>query len=240
MKTIGIDAAVEWDKGKAFFFKGMNYIRYDIKADHQDYDYPQPINRSNWDEVYLFAKGDYPDPWNIDAIVNWGNGKAYFFKGNTYCRYDIKKDKVDYGYSRRLIKGNWPGLEKFDYKIDAAVNFGKGKAFFFKGNQYIRYDIKKDRADEDYPQNITDSNWEGLEDFAKEGIDAVFTNGKGKAFFFKGNKYIRYDIDKDRADEDYPQEIEDGNWPWIRVWVNNPGDYGPWANENPKEEGTSR
>lgn len=96
----------------------------------------------------------------IDAAVNWGNGKAYFFKGNQYVRYDIGSDKADPGYPKPINSNNWPGLP-WD-QIDAVVNWGNGKAYFFKGKQYIRYDIKADKADPGYPQPIDSSTWPGL------------------------------------------------------------------------------
>ena len=39
-------------------------------------------------------------PWSedVDSAVNWGNGKAYFFKGSQYVRFDIASDRVDPGY----------------------------------------------------------------------------------------------------------------------------------------------
>src|SRR5439155_14354435 len=52
-----------------------------------------------------------PDAWadGIDTAVNWGNGKAYIFKGHEYVRYDIAGDRVD-GGAPRPIASNWPGL----------------------------------------------------------------------------------------------------------------------------------
>src|SRR5689334_16052762 len=66
----------------------------------------------------------------IDCAVDFGNGKAYFFRGAEYIRYDIASDRADPGFPKP-IAGNWPGL--WDRDIDAAYNAGAGKAYFFKG-----------------------------------------------------------------------------------------------------------
>jgi hypothetical protein len=147
-----IDAVVEWDNGKVYFFKGGQYSRYDVKADRVDPGYPKPINNENWPGM----------PWigGIDAAVNWYNGKAYFFKGGQYIRYDVKADRVDPGYPRP-INGNWPGISWTD-GLDAAVNWKNGKAYFFKGESYIRFDINADRTDHGYPKPINNETWPGL------------------------------------------------------------------------------
>ena len=58
----------------------------------------------------------------------------------------------DEGYPQSISSG-WPGV--FENDLDAAVVWPNGKAYFFKGDQYIRYDIAADRADEGYPQSIS-------------------------------------------------------------------------------------
>lgn len=87
-------------------------------------------------------------------------------------------------------------------KIVALV-WNESKAYFFRGNKYVRYDIAADRADEGYPQSIS-SGWAGV---FESDLDAAVVWPNGKAYFFKGDEYTRYDIAADRGDEGYPQSI---------------------------------
>ena len=152
----------------------------------------------------------------IDAALYWPGNKVYFFTGSMYYRYDLSLDKVDTGYPKP-IKGNWFGLEPFENHIDAAFAKPDGsKAYFFSGSKYIRYDIKKDKADDGYPLPIM-GNWLGLEPFSS-GIDAVFMLPQSNtAYFFKGNLYIRYDIAADRAYDGYPRQIT-GDWKGLEAF----------------------
>jgi hypothetical protein len=52
----GIDEAVVWNNGKAYFFKDSQYVRYDIAADRVDPGYPQPI-AGNWPGVWADGVG---------------------------------------------------------------------------------------------------------------------------------------------------------------------------------------
>ncbi|MEM7128022.1 MAG: LamG-like jellyroll fold domain-containing protein [Chloroflexota bacterium] len=141
------------------------------------------------------------------AAINWGNDKAYFFKGNQYIRYDIPTDQVDPGYPNTITNSSWPGLEIWSEGINASINWGNGKAYFFKGSEYVRYDIAADRVDPGYPRPIDRSSWSGLEIWSN-GIDAAINWGNGKAYFFKGNQYIEYDIATETVDHEYPKMID--------------------------------
>jgi len=196
-----------WPNGKAYFFKGKQYLRYDAKADKTDAGYPKPI-AGNWPGFPAgFTTG-------VGAYVLWGGGKAYFFKGKNYLRYDIVADKVDPGYPRP-IAGNWPGM--WADNIDAAVCWpGNGKAYFFKGSQYLRYDIAADKTDAGYPRPIA-GNWPGFPPTFAAGVQAAVVWNNGKAYFFKGSQYLRYDIATDKVDPGYPKPIA-GGWPGF--WPN--------------------
>jgi Hemopexin len=187
---LSVTAGLMWDSGKAYFFEGDRYVRYDPIADRADSGYPLPI------------AGNWPGLWGngITASINWGNGKAYFFRGSEYMRYDIAADRVDPGYPLP-IAGNWSGL--WGDGITAAVNWGNGKAYFFRGNEYMRYDIAADRVDPGYPLPIA-GNWPGL---WGDGITAAVNWGNGKVYFFRSGDYIRYDIATDKADSGYPLPI---------------------------------
>jgi hypothetical protein len=199
--TASSKATSIWPNGKAYFFKGPQYLRYDPVADKTDAGYPKPI-AGNWPGVPAsFASG-------IDAAIAWNNGKAYLFKGANYLRYDIAGDKVDAGYPKS-IASNWSGLA--GAKIDAVMRWPNGKAYFFSGSKYFRYDIAKDKVDPGYPKAIA-GNWAGLPAEFTAGINAATTWNNGKTYFFKNDKYVRYDIAADKADAGYPKPIA-GNWP---------------------------
>ena len=91
----------------------------------------------------------------------WPNGKLYFFRGPQYMRYDFADNLVDAGYPLS-IAGLWHGLEPCSDGIDAVFVTPNGqKAYFFRGDYYIRYDVALDRADPGYPLKIEDY-WHGL------------------------------------------------------------------------------
>lgn len=205
----------------AHFTCGSKYIQYDVKNDRAAKGFPRQATDS--------IPG-LPADAQIDASVNWGNGKVYLFYGDSYVRFDKAANKVDKGYPKKVggkdanNRPLWPGLpENFKTGIDAVVNWGNGKVYFFKGGEYVRYDIKNDRVDDGYPKPINGFNeegrrlWPGMPPEFAKGIDAVVNWGNGKAYFFKGNNYVCYDIKNDRVEAAYEKgDIPiKGNWPGL-------------------------
>lgn len=206
---------------RCYFFKESQYVRYDWNTETTDSGYPQPL--SAWNFPPYFTKG-------IDAALNGSGaytGKAYFFKGSQYVRYDWMNDAPDPGYPQSLSTWGFDGA--FATGIDCALEGHgpySGKAYFFKGSQYIRYDWVADKLDDGYPQPL--GEWNLPEDFA-HGIDAAI-NGVGqyvgKAYLFRGNRYLRYDWSTDSVDPGYPQEIS-GGWSGLIEALGSTSNPGP-------------
>jgi Hemopexin len=187
-----VKSPLAWPNGKVYMFQGADYIRYDFRTGALD-QAALPIAPTNWPML----RGTAPD-----AAFHLGFGKVYFFYGDEYVRFDIGLNTVEPEYlppnPPTKIAGRWPGLPN-DWattKIDAAVNWGNGKVYFFRGSEYLRYDITFDRADSEYPKSIAGS-WNGVWD---ADLDGVLYQGGTKAYFFKGNDYRRYDLDSDRIE----------------------------------------
>lgn len=176
---------------KLYLFKGGQYVRYDWDADTVDPGYPG--SAASW---------RLPDPFSsgVDTVFNGLGayktpayfGKTYFFRGSEYVRYDWDTDTIDLG--PRSITA-WGLTGDFATGIDAALN-GEGpyfgKLYFFKGDQYVRYDWATDKIDQG-PRSIA-WGWELPAPFSS-GIDAA-VSGDGrffnnKLYFFKGDQYIR-------------------------------------------------
>jgi hypothetical protein len=125
-----IDAVLNWDNATAYFFNGNQYIKYNMDPNNEGAEsgYPKPI-AGNWTGLDPFASG-------IDAAVNWGNGKAYFFKGSQYIRFDIASDQTD--QEVRPIAGNWPGLVTDTGSPQNTTNIKKVKIWI---NAFIPRDV---------------------------------------------------------------------------------------------------
>jgi len=165
----GIDTAVSLGNGKLYFFKGGSYLRIDERR--LAVDAGAADIGGAWGGFAEAGFGAF-----LDSAVNWGNGKVYVFRGDSYLRYDIAADRVDDGYPLP-VSGNWPGFAEtgFTDGIEGGFVTGGGKAYFFRRGRYVRYDVAADRVDDGYPLPVA-GNWPGLAEagFA-DSVDAVWT-----------------------------------------------------------------
>jgi len=96
------------------------------------------------------------DNTRVRASILHPNGKAYFFKGNKYKRFDFATKKVD--RTARIDIDGWHGLWREG--IDASILHPNGKAYFFKGNEYKRFDFATGKVDRTAKIGI--NGWHGL------------------------------------------------------------------------------
>jgi hypothetical protein len=199
-----------------YFFQGKNYWRYDLKKDYGEVNYPKPM--SEWRLPSDFELG-------IDGCLPGAAkfaGRAYFFRGGRYVSYDWKTGQV----SEIKPLTDWCRGRSFPFPsgIDAALSGAGsyvGKAYFFKGAKYARYDWRSDEFDL-LDQDI--SRW-GLGAQFASGLSACVSLVEGRlkptpiAYFFKGSEYVKYDWAADRAVDGYPISISAG-WPTgCAVWA---------------------
>ncbi|MFF9040523.1 hemopexin repeat-containing protein [Streptomyces sp. NPDC014892] len=150
----------------------------------------------------------------IDAIVRSqaDGAKCWILKDSQYTRYDLAEDTGDWS-APKPIDGNWKGLPAhFTRGIDAAVTRRDKPtvAYLFKDDQYVRYDLQADRADDGYPKSI-EGNWRGLPAHFTRGIDAVVSHHTDPVvlWIFKDDQYVRYNISDDELLAG-PKRIADG------------------------------
>ncbi|MCT8344483.1 hemopexin repeat-containing protein [Photorhabdus kleinii] len=121
---------------------------------------------------------------------------------NTYLFLDAENIKyhddaqINKGDTPQPISKNWPSLPvEFQRHIDDVINLN-GYLYFFKGSQYLKFDIAKAQVSEG-PKPIVDG-WPGLKGTEFEnGIDAAtewVDTKQDIVYFFKGSHYISYKI----------------------------------------------
>ena len=115
-----------------------------------------------------------------------------------FCRYYVYYDK-------RLERGPRPireyGLPDELSNMDAVFIWGgNGVTYFFKGDQYWRYDDRVNKISIGYPRKIYRA-WKGV----PSNLGAAMKWRNGRTYFFKDRKYYRLDDMKIQVDAGYPK-----------------------------------
>ncbi|BDT87373.1 hemopexin repeat-containing protein [Nocardia cyriacigeorgica] len=190
-----------------YFLRSSEYVRYDRGNDAVDHGYPL-ATAPNWPGLT-----DVGFDTGIDTALNLGAGNLYFFKGAEYVRYRVANEEgVDFG--PELISLHWPGLADrgFADNLDAAILYGNGYAYFFKGSHYVRYKVGQNEGADAGPIPIG-AEWHGMDEAGFGGdLDAAITWGNGSTYFFKGDSYVRYDHADNAVASGYPLLIAN-HWP---------------------------
>ena len=137
------------------------------------------------------------------------NGKIYFFDGSSYYSFDIGSERMDPGCPRPIC-GNWPGLEDIAGRIQGAVAWPNGLAYFFSGDSFYTFDIAQNQTRPPGPLPVS-LNWKGVLGGPQgdHSVDAAVIwdpqpNGL-KAYLFQFDRYYRFDVASRTIDpEGYP------------------------------------
>ncbi|NP_001171780.1 matrix metallopeptidase 19-like precursor [Saccoglossus kowalevskii] len=98
-------------------------------------------------------------PRDPDAAFVWsGEGKIYFFKGSRYYTWNEITGNVNRGNVQKIRK-HWKGIP---LNVDGAFQWKNRKTYFFKDDDYWRYDDLEMRASGGYPKS-TKLWWVGCE-----------------------------------------------------------------------------
>lgn len=193
------------DTRHAYCFIGDKYARYDIQHGTLDEGFPR-ATKDGWKGVF---PGQLSAVSGIDAVYFSKHGKAFFFSGNGYVRFDLKHDQVDPGYPKYL-KTHWHGVWAAD--LTAILPGEDDKILFVKGAECIRYDLRADRADAGYPRPLADE-FPGI--FAEE-IDAAVAWSDGSYYFVRGIEVMRFDASTRQLLPGYPRRLsEDPHHRWF-------------------------
>lgn len=162
----------------------------------------QTTSFATTEHLSAWMSSNFEGDHSVDAVLNYEdiNKKIYFFKDDQYIRYDIDEKRMDAGYPKS-ITAHWGLTGEFSSNLDAVVRKGQ-YVYFFKGNQYVRYDRSISAVSPGYPKAIY-PNWSLPAGFRSD-IDAIFNKENGYIYFFKKDKYVRFNVADNRADSGYP------------------------------------
>lgn len=143
----GMDAAFR-KGGTAYFFKGDEYVRWDVEDDKLLDQTPQKIAN-----LWPTLDADFKQGFDAATVGGSDFEWVYLFKGNRWLRVKLSTGHAD---APQLISVGWKIDDEFDKGIDSAFNNYAGKLYFFKGSKYIR--LTGNKQDDDFPRVIK-GNW---------------------------------------------------------------------------------
>ena len=176
-----MDAALVDPYGKAYFFVGKFYHKYNTSSKKLE---KRSLIASSTDGFNRLIS-------NIDAaFIHPQNKRGYIFKGTVYYRYNFKTKKIE---KEGIISNGFKGLQgPFDAALVHPTN---NSAYFFKDKKYYRYSFSKKKVDK--VGVIGTDGWKGI----PKNADAALIHSNGKAYFFKDDTYYRYDFTKRKMDK---------------------------------------
>lgn len=227
MPNIKNCVAVDWRYAKDrcfFFFKDTNqFSRFNNGDDNVPAGYPATITASNWSTFHDKVK-DLRFGFNFNA-KSVGPEMLLLFYDNAgtpaLCRYHEENDTVA-GYEN-LKDTKWKELVPYFYKILFGAwwsesNFFGGDdilLFVMNDGNYLRFNHTQNTLQ---IKPINNDTWPGVAPYKNEIVTAVqFNNSPSNDMlyiFLTENRYIKYNIDKDKP-EGGLRAVDEVSWPGL-------------------------
>jgi hypothetical protein len=177
---------------RILFFSGTKYARYELPHSTSSVPANWPRDTTpDWPGVFPSSNGKVDAALNATRNRDDITGRIFFFKGSKCAEWSLASGKVTKTWT---IKDAWPGV--FESGIDAALNYENNRVYFFKGDEYVRYDLGTEKVDVG-PVKIS-KHWKMP---FTSGINAAVNPGQGSVFFFKGDQFIRFSVAQDKCVE---------------------------------------
>ncbi|KAF2363390.1 Hemopexin-like repeat protein [Trinorchestia longiramus] len=183
--------AVAKIRNELFMFKGEYMWRFESRGLLRA-GYPAPIRAlfpglPSWSQ-----RIDAAYQRQNDSVVVFFVGKHFFELGGHHKKSSPSRPLADLG------------LPDYVTQLDAAFFWPKnGKVYFFRHDEYWRFDEAVGRMDNGYPQPM--ERWHGVPSY----LDAAYTWDAAVSYFFKGNSFWEYDNMNIKPVEGYPRSIKD-------------------------------
>ena len=143
-------------------------------------------------------------PDNLDTAFVWGgNGKIYFFKGNSFWKFDPERKP-------HVSAGEYPkdiSLWDLPPRVDAALQWNNGRTYFFKGGDYWRFNDRQftiDAASPPFPRRSAEW-WFGC---PKTSRSQLSQGEEGVIRLDDDNNVIKMDDDNDVTPKAEREELE--------------------------------
>lgn len=183
---------------------GKQYVRFPKTEDKLDASFTGPFAKA-WkgsaEAVRWMAEAEAAGV-SVPSLYLSKTGKVYFMHGSTYVRATMATHTIDEGFPKS-IAAYWGEMKPggFDTAMNSALWWDENRVYFFKGDQYVRYDLAADKVDPGFPKTIG-SYWNGFKEAGfGSGVDAFVRWDKDWAYAFKNDKYVRFHIPTDKVDQ---------------------------------------
>ncbi|GLU56463.1 hypothetical protein Dfri01_59240 [Dyadobacter frigoris] len=211
------------ESGKASIYKDKQLLAT-VPARQRAYSLTEPLDKHR--HIYTVTINGQSGSvtrknFRINAATTWNDNKRalFLFNDNTYTFYDKINNKPDPEYPKALSTGAFPGCQDYMDKVEALINWDNTRIFMFLNDgKYILYNLNKNRIENGYPKDISNSSWPGLEPYKNEIIGAVKMDETRLYFFTRDGRFIVFDMNKNKTETTYALSINEKVLPGLKPY----------------------